>query len=441
MIRKVILLVAGVLLGASSMIMVQSVAANNEGDTYQQLSLFGDIFERVRMQYVTVPDDKKLIENAINGMLTSLDPHSSYMNAEEAKDMWDSTKGEFGGLGIEVTMEKNLVKVVSPMDDTPASKAGILAGDLISKIDGVQTNGQTLNEAVKRMRGAPGTPITLTIIRSGVDKPLEIKVVRDIIKVKAVKYRVEDDIGYLRLIRFSEQTFGDLQTAIKDIQSKIPQDKLKGYVLDLRLNPGGLLNQAVNVSSAFLNKGEIVSTRGRKKNDVVRFDAKPGDIINGKPLIVLINGGSASASEIVAGALQDHRRATILGTQSFGKGSVQTVIPLGENGALRLTTALYYTPAGTSIQGTGITPDIIVEQPLPEQYKDYDVKLGESELKGHIKGKQESNKGSGSAAFVPKDPKDDTQLSEAYKLLRGEMAHAAFPPDPNKNVLKKDVLK
>ncbi|WP_455482193.1 S41 family peptidase [Bartonella sp. B35(2025)] len=436
MIRKIILLVAGVLLGASSMITMQSVAANSESDTYKQLAIFGDVFERVRMQYVTIPDDKKLIESAINGMLTSLDPHSSYMNAEEAKDMRDSTKGEFGGLGIEVTMEKNLIKVVSPMDDTPASKAGILAGDLISKIDGVQTNGQTLSEAVNKMRGAAGTPITLTIIRSGVDKPIEIKVIRDIIKVKAVKYRVEGDIGYLRLIQFSEQTFSNLQSAIKDIQSKIPESKLKGYVLDLRLNPGGLLDQAISVSSAFLNKGEIVSTRGRKKNDVMRFDAKPGDIINGKPLIVLINGGSASASEIVAGALQDHRRATILGTQSFGKGSVQTIIPLGENGALRLTTALYYTPSGTSIQGTGIAPDIIVEQPLPEKYKGHDVKLGESELKGHIKGKLENNKGSGSAAFVPQDPKDDVQLNEAYKLLRGEMANAAFPPDPNKDILK-----
>lgn len=436
MIRKVILLVAGVLLGACSMVMVQSVAANNEDNAYKKLAIFGDVFERVRKQYVTVPDDKKLIENAINGMLTSLDPHSSYLNAEEAKDMRDSTKGEFGGLGIEVTMEKNLIKVVSPMDDTPASKAGILAGDLISKIDDVQTNGQTLNEAVNKMRGTPGTPITLTIIRSGVDQPFEVKIIRDIIKVKAVKYRVEDDIGYLRVIQFSEQTLGNLLAAIKDIQSKIPEDKLKGYVLDLRLNPGGLLDQAVSVSSAFLNKGEIVSTRGRKKSDVTRFDAKLGDVTNGKPLIVLINGGSASASEIVAGALQDHRRATILGTQSFGKGSVQTIIPLGENGALRLTTALYYTPSGTSIQGTGITPDIIVEQPLPEKYKGYDVKVGESALKGHIKGKRESNKGSGSAAFVPKDPKDDIQLNEAYKLLRGEMANAAFPPDPNKGILK-----
>ncbi|AQX19306.1 S41 family peptidase [Bartonella sp. WD16.2] len=436
MIRKVIFLIVGVLLSASSMVVVQSVSANNENNTYKQLAIFGDIFERVRAQYVTVPDDKKLVENAINGMLSSLDPHSSYMDAEKAKDMRDSTKGEFGGLGIEVTMEKNLIKVVSPIDDTPASKAGILAGDIISKIDGKETNGQTLSEAVNKMRGAVGTPITLTIIRSGVDEPLEIKIVRDIIKVKAVKYRIENDIGYLRLIQFSEQTFVNLKAAIKEIQSKIPQNNLKGYVLDLRLNPGGLLDQAVSVSDAFLNTGEIVSTRGRKKNDVMRFDAKQGDITNGKPLIVLINGGSASASEIVAGALQDHRRATILGTQSFGKGSVQTIIPLGENGALRLTTALYYTPSGASIQGTGITPDIIVEQPLPEKYKNYNVTLGESELKGHIKGKRESDKGSGSAAFVPKDPKDDVQLNQAYKLLRGEIVNAAFPPDPNKGILK-----
>lgn len=434
MIRKITVLAAGALLGASSMIMMQSFAANSEGDTYKQLAIFGDVFERVRAQYVTVPDDKKLIENAINGMLTSLDPHSSYMNAEEAKDMRVSTKGEFGGLGIEVTMENDLIKVVSPMDDTPASKAGVLAGDLISKIDGEQVRGQTLNDAVSKMRGEVGKPITLTIIRNGVDKPLEITVIRDIIKVKAVKYRAEGDIGYLRIIQFTEQTYDDLQAAIKDIQSKIPNDKLKGFVLDLRLNPGGLLDQAVNVSDAFLDKGEIVSTRGRDQAEVMRFDAKPGDIINGKPLIVLINGGSASASEIVAGALQDHRRATVLGTQSFGKGSVQTIIPLGDNGALRLTTALYYTPSGASIQGKGITPDIKVDQPLPDEFKGYDVNLGESELKGHIKGNQEDDKGSGSAAFVPKDPKDDIQLNEAYKLLRGEMANAAFPPNTQKGV-------
>ncbi|EJF90402.1 S41 family peptidase [Bartonella tamiae] len=434
MIRKITLLAAGILLGATSMVMVQSVAAENDNDVYKQLSIFGDVFERVRAQYVTVPDDKKLVKDAINGMLTSLDPHSSYMDAKEAKDMRVSTKGEFGGLGIEVTMENDLIKVVSPMDDTPASRAGVLAGDLITKIDDEQVRGQSLNDAVTKMRGEVGQPITLTIIRDGVNKPLEITVVRDIIKVKAVKYRVENDIGYLRLIQFTEQTFSDLQAAIKDIQDKIPNDRLKGYVLDLRLNPGGLLDQAVNVSDAFLDKGEIVSTRGREKNEIMRFDAKPGDLINGKPLIVLINGGSASASEIVAGALQDHRRATILGTQSFGKGSVQTIIPMGENGALRLTTALYYTPSGTSIQGKGITPDIKVDQPLPDEYKGLNVNVGESELKGHIKGNEEDDKGSGSAAYVPKDPKDDIQLNEAYKLLRGEMANAAFPPDPEKGL-------
>lgn len=436
MIRKVIGLVTGIFLGASAMITMQSIAAHDESGTRKKLAMFGDVFERVRAQYVTVPDDTKLIENAINGMLSSLDPHSSYMNPEEAREMRNSTKGEFGGLGIEVTMEESLVKVVSPIDDTPASKAGILAGDLISEIDGVQVRGQTLNEAVTKMRGAAGTPVTLTIIRSGFDNPFEIKVIRDIIKVKAVKYRVEDDIGYLRLIQFSEQTFYDLRSAIRDIQSKIPEKRLKGYVLDLRLNPGGLLDQAVRVSGVFLDRGEIVSTRGRTKSDINKFYAKPGDLISGKPLVVLINGGSASASEIVAGALQDHHRATILGTQSFGKGSVQTVIPLGRNGALRLTTALYYTPSGTSIQGTGITPDIVVEQPIPKNYNGYDIKLGESKLKGHIKGKKESEKGSGSAAFVPKDAKDDVQLKTAYKFLRGEMKGVAHSRDSSKDALK-----
>lgn len=437
MLRKITLVFAGVLLGATSMIMVQSVAssANNPGtDTYRQLAIFGDIFERVRAQYVTPPDEKKLVENAINGMLTSLDPHSSYMNAEAAKDMRVSTKGEFGGLGIEVTMENDMIKVIAPIDDTPASKAGVLAGDLIVKIDGDDVRGQTLAEAVEKMRGEAGTSIKLTLVRKGVDKPIEISVMRAVIKVKAVRYRVDKDVGYVRVIQFTEQTYDDLKKAIADIQSKVPDNKLKGYVLDLRLNPGGLLDQAVSVSDVFLDKGEIVSTRGREQQDVMRFDAHAGDLVRGKPIVVLINGGSASAAEIVAGALQDHRRATVLGTRSFGKGSVQTIIPLGENGALRLTTALYYTPSGRSIQGKGITPDIAVEQPLPDEFKGYDVNYGESELKGHIKGKEEDEKGSGSAAYVPKDPKDDVQLNEALKLLRGEVANAAFPPDPKKGV-------
>jgi carboxyl-terminal processing protease len=332
-------------------------------------------------------------------------------------------------------MDNDLVKVIAPIDDTPASKAGVLAGDLITKIDGQEVRGLSLNDAVDKMRGEIGSSIELTLMRQGVDKPITLKIARAVIKVKAVRYRVENDVGYVRVISFTEQTADDLGKAIKDIQSKIPGDKLKGFVLDLRLNPGGLLDQAVAVSDAFLDKGEVVSTRGRDPQDVTRFDARKGDLTDGKPVIVLINGGSASASEIVAGALQDHRRATVLGTQSFGKGSVQTIIPLGENGSLRLTTALYYTPSGKSIQGKGITPDIKVEQPLPPELKGEDVVRGESELKGHIKGNAEDDNGSGSSAYVPAEAKDDIQLNEALKLLRGEVANAAFPPDPKKGVL------
>ena len=439
MIRKLSLLFAGALMGASAMSLVYgapSSSANAAGsETYRQLAIFGDIFERVRGQYVTPPDDKALVENAINGMLTSLDPHSSYLNPDAAKDMRVQTKGEFGGLGIEVTMENELVKVITPIDDTPAARAGVRAGDFISEIDGEEVRGLTLNDAVEKMRGLVNTPIELTIVREGTDKPIKLTIVRDIIKVKAVKYRVENDVGYMKITSFTEKTFDDLQAAIEDIKSKIPNDKLKGYVLDLRLNPGGLLDQAVSVSDTFLDRGEIVSTRGRDPKDISRFDSRPGDLVDGKPIIVLVNGGSASASEIVAGALQDHRRATVLGTQSFGKGSVQTIIPLAENGALRLTTALYYTPAGKSIQGKGITPDIKVEQPLPEELKDRDITRGESDLKGHIKGAEEGDQGSGSAAYVPPEAKDDIQLNYALDLLRGIKTDPAFPPNPQKAVL------
>ncbi|HHZ10137.1 MAG TPA: S41 family peptidase [Rhizobiales bacterium] len=439
MIRKVSLLFAGALMGASAMSLVYGApgsTANAAGsETYRQLAIFGDIFERVRSQYVTPPDEKMLVESAINGMLASLDPHSSYLNPEAAKDMRVQTKGEFGGLGIEVTMENELVKVITPIDDTPAAKAGVLAGDYISAIDGEEVRGLTLTEAVDKMRGLVNTPIKLTILREGADKPLEITIVRDIIKVKAVKFRVENDVGYMKITSFTEKTYDDLQKAIEQIKAQVPAEKLKGYVLDLRLNPGGLLDQAVSVSDTFLDRGEIVSTRGREARDISRFDARPGDMIDGKPLIVLVNGGSASASEIVAGALQDHRRATVLGSQSFGKGSVQTIIPLAENGALRLTTALYYTPAGKSIQGKGITPDILVDQPLPPELQGRDVSRGESDLKGHIKGVDESEKGSGSAAYVPPDPKDDVQLAYALDLLRGIRTDAAFPPNPDQAVL------
>jgi len=441
MMRKLSLLFAGALMGASAMSLVYGApgsAANAAGsETYKQLAIFGDIFERVRANYVTPPDDKSLVENAINGMLASLDPHSSYMNAEQAQDMRVQTKGEFGGLGIEVTMENDLVKVITPIDDTPAAKAGVLSGDYIAKIDGQEVRGLTLNDAVEKMRGPVNTPIKLTILRQGADKPIELTVVRDIIKVKAVKYRVEKDIGYMKITSFTEKTYDDLENAIENIKKQVPDDKLKGYVLDLRLNPGGLLDQAVSVSDAFLKRGEIVSTRGRDPKDVTRFDAKPKQVddINGKPMIVLVNGGSASASEIVAGALQDLRRVTVVGTQSFGKGSVQTIIPLGENGALRLTTALYYTPSGKSIQGKGITPDIKVDQPLPPDLQGRDLTRGESDLKGHIKGADENASGSGSAAYVPPDPKDDLQLIYAEQLLRGEKTDPAFPPNQDKAVL------
>jgi carboxyl-terminal processing protease len=440
MIRKASLLVAGALLGATAMSVIYSagVPASAAGNsTYKELSVFGDVFERVRAQYVTPPDEQKLIEAAINGMLSSLDPHSSFMNANQAADMRTQTKGEFGGLGIEVTMDKDLVKVVTPIEDTPAAKAGILSGDYISKIDGTDVRGLTLNQAVDKMRGKVGEPIKLEVIRQGADKPLEFTVKREIIAVQAVKSRVEGDVGYIRIISFTEKTFDDLKKAIDKIQAQVPDDKLKGYVLDLRLNPGGLLDQAIDVSDAFLNKGEIVSTRGRDPSETRRFDATDGDLSHGKPIIVLINGGTASASEIVSGALQDLKRATVIGTRSFGKGSVQTIIQLGESGALRLTTALYYTPSGRSIQGTGITPDIKVEEPVPDDLKGKVEVEGESSLSGHIKGQSETTEGSGSIAYVPPDPKDDVQLHYALDLLHGVKTDPSFPPDPTKVTMAK----
>ncbi|MFK3691920.1 S41 family peptidase [Agrobacterium tumefaciens] len=441
MIRKVSLLLIGGLMGATAMSVIYSASMPAQAagpSTYKELSIFGDVFERVRAQYVTPPDDEKLVENAINGMLSSLDPHSSFMNAKDANDMRTQTKGEFGGLGIEVTMENELVKVISPMDDTPASRAGILAGDYISEIDGTPVRGLKLEQAVEKMRGAVKTPIKLTVIRKGADKPLEITVVRDVIAVRAVKSRVEgDNVGYLRVISFTEKTYDDLEKAIKKIKADVPADKLKGYVLDLRLNPGGLLDQAINVSDAFLERGEVVSTRGRNPDETRRFNATAGDLTDGKPVIVLVNGGSASASEIVAGALQDLRRATVVGTRSFGKGSVQTIIPLGEAGALRLTTALYYTPSGKSIQGTGIEPDIKVEQPLPPELQGKLTTEGESSLSGHIKGQSETDEGSGSSAYVPPEAKDDIQLNYALDLLRGVKTDPSFPPNPEKAVVNK----
>jgi carboxyl-terminal processing protease len=423
--------VAMTLLAVQPRIMIGTAARAAVADTYRQLNLFGDVFERVRADYVEKPDDSKLIETAINGMLAGLDPHSSYMDSKSFRDMQVQTRGEFGGLGIEVTMEDGLIKVVAPIDETPASKAGVLANDIITKLDDDQVQGLTLNQAVEKMRGPTNTKIKLTIVRKGADKPIELTLTRDVIRVRAVRSTVEgDDVGYIRMTQFNEQTTDGLKKAITDISAKISNDKLKGYVLDLRNNPGGLLDQAISVSDAFLQKGEIVSTRGRNAEETQRFNARPGDLTNNKPVIVLINGGSASASEIVAGALQDHRRVTVIGTRSFGKGSVQTIIPLGSgNGALRLTTARYFTPSGRSIQAKGITPDIEVLQDLPDDIKaktDTSTK-GEASLRGHLKG-DEGKEQTGSQSYVPPDQKNDKALNMAMDLLRGTQQNSAFPP-------------
>jgi carboxyl-terminal processing protease len=439
MMRKTFLVLLGAVSGAAlTLIAVQpqvvfsgmSAAAKAAGnaDTYRQLNLFGDVFERVRSDYVEKPDDGKLVESAINGMLAGLDPHSSFMDGKSFRDMQIQTRGEFGGLGIEVTMEDGLVKVVAPIDETPAAKAGILANDIITHLDDEAVQGLTLNQAVEKMRGPVNTKIRLKIMRKGQDKPIEVSITRDVIRVRAVRSRPEgDDVAYIRVSQFNEQTTDNLKKAIADLSNQIPADKLKGYVIDLRNNPGGLLDQAISVSDAFLEKGEIVSTRGRNTEETQRFNSRAGDLTKGKPVIILVNGGSASASEIVAGALQDHKRATILGTRSFGKGSVQTIIPLGGgNGALRLTTARYYTPSGKSIQAKGITPDIEVLQDVPEDVKGRTDTKGESSLRGHLKA--DGDEQTGSQSYIPPDPKDDKALKMAIDLLRGAVTNSAFPP-------------
>ncbi|MYZ48658.1 S41 family peptidase [Propylenella binzhouense] len=457
-------LAAGVVIGALAVGSASQVAGFGNAtaagtDTYRQLNLFGDVFERIRGNYVEEPDESKLIESAIDGMLTSLDPHSSYLNPKNFRDMQVQTRGEFGGLGIEVTMENDLLKVVTPIDDTPAQKAGVLAGDIITHLDGEEIQGLTLREAVDKMRGPVNSEIQLTIRREGAEDPLKIKVRRDIIRIKSVKYRVEDDVGYIRISQFNEQTTDGLDQALADIEKTVPADKLKGFVVDLRNNPGGLLDQAISVSDAFLDNGEVVSTRGRKPEDAQRFTARPGDLADKKPVIVLVNGGSASASEIVAGALQDHRRATIVGTRSFGKGSVQTIIPLGRNGAIRLTTARYYTPSGRSIQAKGIEPDIEINQDIPDDLKGKLDTTSEADLRGHLLNDEErkaleakkneekaiqdqageatdeeKSHGGGSSAYVPPDPKDDKQLNYAFDLLRGIQVNSRFPAHPEQGI-------
>jgi carboxyl-terminal processing protease len=417
---------------AQPRILLNATANAATSDIYRQLNLFGDVFEHVRAQYVEKPDEAKMIENAINGMLTSLDPHSAFLDIKNFRDMQTQTRGEFGGLGIEVTMENGLVKVVSPMDGTPAHRAGVQPNDLITHLDGEPVKGLTLEQAVDKMRGPVNSPIKLKIDRKGMESPVEVTIVREIISIRNVRSRIEgEDIGYVRITSFQgERTLEQLRAGIADIAKQIPADKLKGYIIDLRNNGGGLLDQAISVTDSFLDRGEIVSTRGRNADDTQRHNARPGDLTNGKPLIVLINGGSASASEIVAGALQDHKRATLLGSRSFGKGSVQTVIPISQFGALKLTTARYYTPAGRSIQAKGIAPDVELIQDLPDDLKGKVETRGESSLRGHLKaGDKEEDKG-GSPAYVPPDAKDDKQLHLALDLLRGAQKHSAFPPNP-----------
>ncbi|MGH8732616.1 MAG: S41 family peptidase, partial [Burkholderiales bacterium] len=378
---------------------------------------------------VEKPDDRKLVESAINGMLSGLDPHSSYMDAKSFRDMQVQTRGEFGGLGIEVTMEEGLIKVVAPIDDTPAHKAGVMANDIITHLDNEPVQGLTLNQAVEKMRGPVNTKIQLRISRKGIEKPVEVSITRDVIRVRSVRSNMEgDDVAYIRVSQFNEQTTDGVRRAISDLVNQ-SGDKLKGIVLDLRNNPGGLLDQAISVADAFLEKGEIVSTRGRNNDETQRFNARAGDLTKNKPIIILINGGSASASEIVAGALQDHKRATIIGTRSFGKGSVQTIIPLGQgNGALRLTTARYFTPSGRSIQAKGISPDIEVLQEVPEELKARTDTRGEASLRGHLKA--EGDEQTGSQSYIPPDPKDDKALHTALDLIRGIQKNSAYPPKP-----------
>ena len=396
----------------------EEAKADAEVDTYELLNLFGDVFERVRNDYVEKPGDREMIESAITGMLTALDPHSSYMNAKSFREMQVQTRGEFGGLGIQVSLDKGLVKVISPIDDTPAHRAGIEPGDLITHLDGDPVLGMTLNQAVEKMRGRVNTDIKLTIRRNG-GKPFDVTITRAVIKISSVRSRLEDKIGYIRVTTFNEQTDKGIKKAMAKFKDELG-DQLQGVVLDLRRNPGGLLDQAIAVSDAFLDKGEIVSTRSRHEDDSQRFNARPGDLAKGLPMVVLINGGSASASEIVAGALQDQGRAIILGTKSFGKGSVQTIIPLGSHGAMRLTTSRYYTPSGRSIQAVGIEPDINVPQAKVEAI-DSPRGRREADLRGALdNGKDEKPEGGEEAKKGEAKPRaQDYQLDRALDLLRG----------------------
>ena len=402
-------------------LIVQNFArAENRQETYKQLNLFGDVFQRVQEQYVEEVTEKKLIEAAISGMLQSLDPHSSYLSPESYKDMQVKTKGKFGGLGIEITMEDGVVKVVSPIDDTPAANAGMKSGDLIIGINGESIRGLSINEAVSQLRGPVGSKVMITVIRNNED-PFEIEIIRDVIKIRSVRHNIIKNIAYVRLTTFSDTTTSGLEKSVDEIKKELGK-KFQGLILDLRNNPGGLLNQSISVTDAFLNQGEIVSTQGRKNDDTSRIFAKQGDIIKGKPIIVLINSGSASASEIVAGALKDHSRAIIVGTRSFGKGSVQSIIPLAGNGAMRLTTARYYTPSGVSIQAKGIEPDIIVEAGITELNKQTSENRREENLRGALDKKEKDARKdiANKPELTPVEKLlQDNQISRAVDLIRG----------------------
>ncbi len=416
----VLALATGMTFGLASPSLAQS--STSSAETYRLLNLFGDVFEQVKAKYVEDVDDKQLIEAAINGMLTSLDPHSSYLNMDNFEEMQVDTRGEFGGLGIEVTMEDGFVKVIAPIYDTPAEKAGLQPGDFITHIDGTAIRGMTLNDAVEMMRGKVNTDILLTIIRKGEQAPFDVTLTRAVIKIQSVRAEPKEDIGYIRITKFNEQTFSGLQRAIGDMRDQIGPE-IKGLVIDLRNNPGGLLDQAISVSDAFLDKGEIVSTRPRDTQNTERYNARTGDLAEGLPVVVLINDGSASASEIVAGALQDHRRAVIMGTRSFGKGSVQTILPMPGNVALRLTTARYYTPSGKSIQEVGIVPDIIVPQARVESIEG-DIRRSEASLNGALRNEDEGITDAEQDANSRRDEAeqlalDDYQLSRALDMIRG----------------------
>ena len=395
--------------------------------TYEHLDLFGDVFERIRSSYVEEVDEEKLIQSAINGMLTSLDPHSNFMAAEEFDNMRVQTRGEFGGLGIEVTQENGFVKVVTPIDDTPAEKAGIQSGDFITQVDGEAMLGMSLNDAVDLMRGPIGSEIVLTIVRDGVDEPFDVTIIRDQIKVKAARVRIEGDAIVMRVSGFTEQTYENMKDGIaKQVEKAGGMNKVTGFILDLRNNPGGLLTQAVLVSDAFLEKGEIVSTRGRNSQDSDRRNAKPGDLTEGKPLVVLINGGSASASEIVAGALQDHHRAVVIGTRSFGKGSVQTIMPLQSGSGIKLTTARYYTPSGRSIQALGVSPDILVEQRLPKKEDEEEAKIRAQRFESDLRGSLENDS---LTEDQKKQLEDERKAQEATAKLRDQDYQLSYALD------------